>query len=522
MKKRKILITIMIGSILVGSNIGEIGLKRTVLANELKVETNIEKDNIENLDDRELSVTFEDFEKNIDEYKRRFKIETKETVKVFDGVEIIDSNLKWNDTLDLSNNPKSIILHHIAASRPGQTIPVTDVHQWHLANGWAGIGYHFYITKDGKIYRGRPENAIGAHAKGSNIDSLGIAVEGEYQKENMPIAQRNAVEKLAGYLRGKYNVENIKGHGEVMATSCPGKNYPLNSIRNNILTYPIYKEPEAPVIDGSPAIQYVSHVQDEGWQNWKRDGEISGSVGLARRVEGIKIKLANIENSDIVYRVHVENDGWKSWVKNGELAGTKMESKRIEAIEIKLEGQAADLYDLEYKVHVQDQGWSNWTKNGDMAGTIGKKRRIESIQVRLVKKESVVAYQGHVEEDGWQDWKADGQMAGTNGKSRRLEAIKIIDSNLEAVDLEYRSHVQDEGWQGWKMNGEISGTIGEKKRLEAIEINLKGSNSNKYNVEYRTHVENIGWMPWVSNGQLSGTTGEAKRIEAIEVKITKK
>jgi hypothetical protein len=41
-----------------------------------------------------------------------------------------------------------------------------QIHGWHLGNGWAGIGYHYVIRKDGTIERGRPEWAIGSHAYG--------------------------------------------------------------------------------------------------------------------------------------------------------------------------------------------------------------------------------------------------------------------------------------------------------------------------------------------------------------------
>ncbi|EKC77056.1 protein containing N-acetylmuramoyl-L-alanine amidase, family 2 domain protein, partial [human gut metagenome] len=47
-------------------------------------------------------------------------------------------------------------------------------YRWHLANGWAGAGYHFLVRKDGTIYRLRPEDKVGAHAYGSNYNSIGV------------------------------------------------------------------------------------------------------------------------------------------------------------------------------------------------------------------------------------------------------------------------------------------------------------------------------------------------------------
>nr|WP_243240285.1 N-acetylmuramoyl-L-alanine amidase [[Clostridium] hylemonae] len=81
---------------------------------------------------------------------------------------------------------KLIILHHAEASN----CTVQDIHRWHKNNGWAGIGYHFLVRKDGSIYRGRPEWAVGAHASGSNSDSIGICFEGAYMTETMPAARQ--------------------------------------------------------------------------------------------------------------------------------------------------------------------------------------------------------------------------------------------------------------------------------------------------------------------------------------------
>lgn len=54
-------------------------------------------------------------------------------------------------------------------------------------NDWNDIGYHWIITTDGKIHRGRSERIIGAHTKGHNRDSVGICVVGnkEFNQDQM-------------------------------------------------------------------------------------------------------------------------------------------------------------------------------------------------------------------------------------------------------------------------------------------------------------------------------------------------
>ena len=69
--------------------------------------------------------------------------------------------------------------------------------------GWSGIGYHFLVRKDGTIYQGRPEDTIGAHAKGANHDSIGIDAEGDFMKEEMNPLQLNALIDLVSYIKNK-------------------------------------------------------------------------------------------------------------------------------------------------------------------------------------------------------------------------------------------------------------------------------------------------------------------------------
>lgn len=139
---------------------------------------------------------------------------------------IIDVGLKFK-SLSYGNKPNKLVLHHAEASK----CTVQDIHSWHLNNGWSGIGYHYFIRKDGSAYRGRPDGAIGAHCQGSNTNTLGICFEGNYMKETMPTAQYNAGIDLIKYLIGKYGNLPIYGHKELLATECPGSKFPLEDFK---------------------------------------------------------------------------------------------------------------------------------------------------------------------------------------------------------------------------------------------------------------------------------------------------
>ena len=141
-------------------------------------------------------------------------------------------------------------------------------------------------------------------------------------------------------------------------------------------------------------VAYRTHVQTYGWQGWKYNGQMSGTSGQAKRLEGINIKLTNKPYSgSIVYTTHVQTYGWQgnennpnTWRRDGDMSGTSGEAKRLEAIRIALTGEMAEHYDVYYRVHAQSFGWLGWAKNGEAAGTAGLAKRLEGIQIVLVPK----------------------------------------------------------------------------------------------------------------------------------------
>ena len=163
--------------------------------------------------------------------------------------------------------------------------------------------------------------------------------------------------------------------------SSPIVNYPSTSNTN----------PVVPGVD-TPNVMYRTHVQSFGWQGWKYNGQMSGTSGLAKRLEGININLTNQPyEGSIVYTTHVQTYGWQgdvkkpsTWKKDGQMSGTSGEAKRLEAICIDLTGEMGEKYDVYYRVHAQSFGWLGWAKNGEESGTAGYAKRLEGIQIVLV------------------------------------------------------------------------------------------------------------------------------------------
>lgn len=142
-------------------------------------------------------------------------------------MEVIQTKFNWAGALAKRSTIDMIVLHHANATN----CTVEDIHRWHLANGWSGFGYHYFVNKNGLIFKGRPDDTIGSHAKGFNSTSIGICFEGNFEKEMPTQAQIEAGLELVEYLKIKYNINNIKGHGELMATACPGKLFDIAKFR---------------------------------------------------------------------------------------------------------------------------------------------------------------------------------------------------------------------------------------------------------------------------------------------------
>jgi len=92
--------------------------------------------------------------------------------------------------------------------------------------GWACIAYHFVIAQDGTVYEGRPIRYQGAHAVGdNNIGNIGICLIGDFDRIQVPEAQKEALIATLDRLRAQYGIERTEvfGHRHFKATDCPGR-----------------------------------------------------------------------------------------------------------------------------------------------------------------------------------------------------------------------------------------------------------------------------------------------------------
>jgi len=151
-------------------------------------------------------------------------------------LKIIEQSYKWSGPLAKRAVTQYIILHHRAGNGDVQSI-----HSTHLKNGWSGIGYHFYVRKDGSIYRGRPVEMVGAHCTNHNSKSVGICFEGNFENEKMSSAQIKAGKELISYLKDLYSSAEVKKHKDFNSTACPGKNFPFEEIKKGVTAMAKYE-----------------------------------------------------------------------------------------------------------------------------------------------------------------------------------------------------------------------------------------------------------------------------------------
>lgn len=231
-------------------------------------------------------------------------------------MKIIESNLNFR-SLSPIGQVKRIIYHHAEAIN----CTIEDIHRWHLNNGWSGCGYHFFIRKDGSIYRGRPENSLGAHTSGHNTGSLGICFEGSFNKETMTDEQLKSGQELTTYLCDKYNLlkANVYKHKDFNSTDCPGVNFPYEKLRkggsNNTVE--------------NTTLNIIAELQNEcnkqGFSNQKVDGiygvnTLNGCPTVKRGARGNITKIIQRilgVNADGIFGRETENAVKSFQLKNG-------------------------------------------------------------------------------------------------------------------------------------------------------------------------------------------------------------
>ena len=126
------------------------------------------------------------------------------------------------------------IIIHCTENYQDSKITVADIDRYHRGpeKGFDKIGYHYVIYQDGSVHTGRSESEIGAHTRGKNRHSIGIAyvgglVHGSTTRHKLfgdtrTDAQKASLKNLVQKLVNKYPYATIHGHREFdPSKQCP-------------------------------------------------------------------------------------------------------------------------------------------------------------------------------------------------------------------------------------------------------------------------------------------------------------
>ena len=118
---------------------------------------------------------------------------------------------------------------HVSATRPSDNTTAADIDAMHKARGWKGIGYNYFIQRDGTVEEGREPDEQGAHVSGYNEIALGICMAGGVKEDgitpenNMTESQWASLDYLVGRRLRAYTSAVVQGHRDFpqVAKECP-------------------------------------------------------------------------------------------------------------------------------------------------------------------------------------------------------------------------------------------------------------------------------------------------------------
>jgi hypothetical protein len=151
----------------------------------------------------------------------------------------------WIPPGGISSRWTAIVIHHSASEHDG----AASIDQYHrINNGWDELGYHFVIgngseSGDGQIEVGSRwiKQKHGAHAKTPdnyyNDHGVGICLIGNFEDHPPTPAQMRALARLVRFLMAQTGIPatEIYGHSDLKATACPGRFFPLDRFRREMM-----------------------------------------------------------------------------------------------------------------------------------------------------------------------------------------------------------------------------------------------------------------------------------------------
>jgi hypothetical protein len=129
-----------------------------------------------------------------------------------------------------SMNPYRATIHHTVTPTNDSLSPqarLRNIQSFHMySRGWCDIGYNYLISRDGRVWRGRGPQKLGAHVGNANSGNIGISFIGTYTSTAPTSTQMcngaRLLRRLNMDFRIPLNRTSIRGHRQYGGTVCPG------------------------------------------------------------------------------------------------------------------------------------------------------------------------------------------------------------------------------------------------------------------------------------------------------------
>lgn len=139
------------------------------------------------------------------------------------------ANRNWNTRA--VSGIKVFSVHHDAIPHDNRTADqiMQQIMNGHVAQGWPGMSYHYFIGRDGSVYNVNKHEWV-TWIDGVNWDAIGIVLTGYFHPtfNNGPTPEQlKSLKELLDELSTKHpefpaDQDDVYGHRERNSTSCPG------------------------------------------------------------------------------------------------------------------------------------------------------------------------------------------------------------------------------------------------------------------------------------------------------------
>lgn len=122
-----------------------------------------------------------------------------------------------------TRDPSTITTRYWHHTATGDNATWAAIAKGHVqGRGWAGIGYHVGIDKDGRIALLNALSRITNHTANHNSKGVGIVLLGNYDVSRPSEAMQASIERVRAYMDGR-GIRVEYWHRETKSTACPGR-----------------------------------------------------------------------------------------------------------------------------------------------------------------------------------------------------------------------------------------------------------------------------------------------------------